>query len=126
MDRLRWVGRAGLALGLLTLVLGVIATVGSAILAGDWWLARQPWIGIGLALLVAGLAMTGACALLLDAIEPIGWLRLLAVPPALLIGGFWAYWLAVGLPTTSPCSTRLDSRSRISPSPSRRWSRPTS
>ena len=108
MDRLRWVGRAGLALGLLTLVLGVIATVGSAILAGDWWLARQPWIGIGLALLVAGLAMTGACALLLDAIEPIGSLRLLAVPPALLIGGFWAYWLAVGLPTTGPGGPERD------------------
>ena len=102
MDRLRWVGRAGLALGLLTLVLGGIAAVGSAILAGDWWLARQPWIGIGLALLVAGLAITAACAVLLDAIEPIGRLRLLALPPALVVGGFWAFWLVVGLPTTGP------------------------
>ena len=108
MEGLRWAGRAGLALGLLALVLGVIATVGSAILAGDWWLARQPWIGIGLALLVAGLAMTGACALVLDAIEPIGWLRLLAVPPALVVGGLWAFWLAVGLPTTGPGGTERD------------------
>ena len=108
MDRLRWVGRVGLALGLLTLVLGVIAAVGSAILAGDWWLARQPWIGIGLALLVAGLAMTAIFALLLDTVEPIGWLRLLAVPPALVVGGFWAFWLAVGLPTSGPGGPERD------------------
>ena len=60
----------------------------------------MPWIGIGMTLIVAGLA-GGACfGLLLDVVEPIGWWRLLAVPPALLVGGFWAFVLVVGLPTT--------------------------
>jgi hypothetical protein len=48
------------------------------------------------------LAMTAVFALLLDAVEPVGWLRLLAVPPALVVGSFWAFMLVVGLPTTGP------------------------
>lgn len=108
MERLRVIGRAGLAAGLGALFLGGFLTSGAALLAGDWWMARQPWIGIGLALLVAGLAMTAAFALLLDAIEPIGWVRLLAVPPALIVGGLWAFWLAVGLPTTGPGGPERD------------------
>ena len=71
----------------------------AAIGAGDLWLARQPLIGIGLTLLVVGLAVTAVCALLLDAVEPVGWLRLL---PALFVGSFWAFMLVVGLPTTGP------------------------
>ena len=102
MRGLRSIARGGLAIGLLALLVGAIATGGSALIAGDWWLARQPWIGIGLSLLVAGLALTGAFALLLDAIEPIGWLRLLAVPPALVVGAMWAFWVLVGMPTTGP------------------------
>jgi hypothetical protein len=100
MPRLRAIGHAGLAVGLLALVAGVVAAGGSALVAGDWWLARQPWIGIGLALVVVGLAMTGLIAILLDAIEPIGWLRLLAVPPALAVALMWAFLIVVGLPTT--------------------------
>jgi hypothetical protein len=94
------IGWIGLAISAMTGAIGLASVVGSAIAAGDWWLARQPWIGLGLALLVPGLAGTSAFALLLDVVEPIGRWRLLAVPPALLVGGFWAYVLIVGLPTT--------------------------
>jgi hypothetical protein len=104
MRGLRSIARGGLVIGLLALLAGGAATGGSAVIAGDWWLARQPWIGIGLSLLVAGLALTGAFALLLDAIEPVGWLRLMAVPPALLVGAMWAFWALFGMPTTGPGS----------------------
>lgn len=102
MLSLRSIGRAGLAAGLLALVGGIIGVGVAAIVAGDWWLARQPWIGLGLTLLVVGLAMTAVAALLLDAVEPLGWLRILAVPPALVVGSFWAFMFVVGLPTTGP------------------------
>ncbi len=98
----RSVGRIGLAAGLLALVGGIIGVGASSVAAGDWWLARQPWIDIGLTLLVVGLATTAVFALLLDVIEPIGWLRLLALPPALVVGSFWAFMIVVGLPTTGP------------------------
>jgi hypothetical protein len=100
MPSLRSIARGGLAIGLLALLGGAAATGGSALMAGDWWLARQPLIGIGLTMLVVGLALTAVFALLLDAIEPLGWLRLLAIPPALLVGLMWAFWVVVGLPTT--------------------------
>jgi hypothetical protein len=45
-----FLGAAGLLVG------GFVLVVGSAAAAGDWWLARQPWIGLGLDLLVTGLA----------------------------------------------------------------------
>lgn len=102
MVSLRSIGRTGLAAGILALVGGIIGVGVAAIVAGDWWLARQPWIGVGLTLLVVGLAMTAVFALLLDAVEPVGWLRLLAVPPALVVGSFWAFMLVLGLPTTGP------------------------
>jgi hypothetical protein len=97
---LRTIAARGLLVGLLILLVGLVMTGGSALAAGDWWLARQPWIGFGLALVVAGLALTGAFALLLDWVAPVGRLRLLAVPPALIIGSMWAFWLVVGLPTS--------------------------
>ncbi len=97
---LRVIGRGGLAIGLLALLSGALLVGGSALVAGDWWLAPQPWIGTGLTLVVVGLAMTGVSALLLDLIEPVGWLRLLALPPAFIVGFLWAIWLIVGLPTS--------------------------
>lgn len=90
----------GLGLGLLALVGGAVAVGGSALVAGDWWLAQQPWIGIGLTFIVVGLALTAVFALVLDVSEPIGWLRVLAIPPAILVGLLWAFWIVVGLPTT--------------------------
>ena len=100
MRRVRALGWAGLAASGVALAVGLLLVVGSAIAAGDWDLARQPWIGLGLTLLVVGLAGTACFALLLDVVEPIGWWRLLAVPPALLVVAFWAFMLIVGLPTT--------------------------
>jgi hypothetical protein len=96
----RLIGRVGLGAGLIALLVGAIAVVGSALAAGDWWLARQPWIGIGLTLIVVGLALTAVFAVVLVAIEPLGWLRLLAVPPALFVALLWGFVLFVGFPTT--------------------------
>lgn len=100
MDRVKWIGRNGLALGLATLGMGGLMVIGAALIAGDWWLARQPWIGLGLNLLIVGLAVTAIFAALRVVVEPIGWLRLLAVPPALFVVVMWWFLLAVGYPTT--------------------------
>jgi hypothetical protein len=100
MLRVRSVGWAGLIVSGVMGTLGLVLVIGSALAAGDWDLAPMPWIGIGMTLVVAGLA-SGACfALLLDVIEPIGWWRLLAIPPGLLVGAFWADVLTFGLPTS--------------------------
>jgi hypothetical protein len=108
MPRVRAIARIGLGVGLVALVGGAAAVGGSALMAGDWWLAEQPWIGAGLSLLVVGLALTAAFALMLDVVEPVGWLRLLAVPPALVVGAFWAFMLVFGLPTTGPGGPERD------------------
>jgi hypothetical protein len=100
MRQISRIGWAGLAIFAASLAIGLVLAVGSAIPAGDWDLARQPWIGIGMTLIVVGLAGTAGFAVLLDVIEPIGWWRLLAVPPALLVGGFWAFVMIFGLPTS--------------------------
>ena len=100
MRVLRRIGWAGLVIGGAAIVLGLVLVAGSAIDAGDWLLARQPWIGVGLTLLVLGHAVTSVLALLLVIVEPLGWRRLIAVPPALFVGAFWGFTLAVGVPTT--------------------------
>jgi hypothetical protein len=106
MRQVTRIGWAGLAVTGAAAGLGLALAAGSALAAGDWDLAPQPWIGIGMTLIVLGLA-GGACfALLLDVVEPIGWWRLLAVPPALLVGGFWASVLLVGV--SGPGGPELD------------------
>ena len=102
MLTLRSIWRLGFAAGLLVLAVGALGAGAAAIAAGDWWLARKPLIGVALNLLVVGLALTAAFAFLLDMVEPVGRLRLLALPPALVVGSFWAFMLVVGLPTTGP------------------------
>ena len=113
MLNLRTIGRGGLVVALIALVTGTICAVGAAIVAGDWWLARQPWIGIGLTLLTGGLAATAAFAVLLDVVEPLGRLRLLAVPPTLIVGLVWAFMIVVGLPTTGPGGPERDIRTML-------------
>jgi hypothetical protein len=94
------IGWIGLAISAMAGAIGLAFVVGSAIAAGDWDLAPQPWIGIGLTLLVPGLAATAGFALLLDVVLPLGRWRVVALPPALLVGGFWVSVLIFGLPTT--------------------------
>jgi hypothetical protein len=100
MSALRSIGRIGLGAGLVALLAGAVVVGGSALAAGDWWLARQPWIEIGLTLIVLGLALTAISAVVLVVLEPIGWLRLLAVPPALFVALLWGFVLFVGFPTS--------------------------
>ena len=101
MYGLRVLARVTLGLGLLLLAIGVVLTGGSAIVAGDWWLANEPWIGIGLTSLVLGLAVIGVIGLLLNAIEPIGRVRILAIPPAILVVAVWL--IVYFLPITGAC-----------------------
>ena len=106
MYGLRVLARVTLGLGLLLLAVGVVLTGGSAIVAGDWWLARQPWIGVGLTSLVVGLAVIGVVGLLLDVIEPIGRVRILAIPPALLVVVVWL--VAYFAPLSGACCDQPD------------------
>ena len=117
MPSLRSIGRGGLVIGLLVLLAGLVLIGASALAAGDWWLAREPWIGLGLTSLVVGLALTAPFALLLDVIEPIGRLRLLAIPPAIVVALFWAFGLVVGAPTTGPGGPERDIGSLMLPWP---------
>lgn len=97
---MRSIGRVSVGVSLLTLGVGGLMVAAAAVIAGDWWLARQPWIGLGLDLLVLGLALTAVFGFLSVMVERVGWLRLLAVPPALFVGLlWWAAWV-FGLPTT--------------------------
>lgn len=95
----RRAGWIGLGTGVALLVVGLLITGGSAIAAGDWWLAREPWISDGLNLALIGLAVTGVFTLWLDIVEPLGWLRLLAVLPALAVAMYWSILLVFGIPT---------------------------
>jgi len=100
IGRLRTTGWVGLLGSGAILAIGLALVIGSAVAAGDWWLAREPWIGLGLTLASVGLGIFALCAVMLDLAEPIGAWRLLAVPPALLVGAFWSFVLVVGVPTT--------------------------
>ena len=97
MYPLRVFGRVALGAGLLALAIGLVLTIGAAAIAGDWWLAREPWIGIGLTALVAGLATIGIVGLVLNFIEPIGRIRVLSIPPALIAGFSWFATYFAGL-----------------------------
>ncbi len=98
VERVRTNARIGFYIGLATTGLGLLLAGGAALAAGDWWLARQPWIGLGLNLLVVGLALTAIVAVVRVIVEPVGWLRLLAVPPAAVAAVGWFFLLAVGPP----------------------------
>jgi hypothetical protein len=95
--RAAWIG---LGVGVIVLLGGLALVEGSAIAAGDWWLAREPWIGVGLQLTVIGLGLVPVFTLVLLLAEPLGWWRLLSFPPAFVVGFLWFLWLAIGLPTT--------------------------
>jgi hypothetical protein len=94
MANARRLARVGLAVALGVLGLGLVLVLGSAALAGDWYLASQPFIGLGLHLVVIGLALTAVFATLLVIVEPIGWLRVLALPAVVIVGGMWTLRLA--------------------------------
>jgi hypothetical protein len=98
MRHVRRAGWAGLGLFGAAGIVGLVTVIVSALVAGDWDLAPMPWIGIGMQLTVIGLAGVAWCSLLLDILEPIGAWRLLAIPPALIVGAFWIVTLTFGVP----------------------------
>lgn len=93
---------------LFVLGLGLALVVGSAAAAGDWYLARQPFIGLGLDLIVIGLAATAIMATVRVVVEPIGWLRLLALPAVVIVAAMWTLRLSgwTGLISLVPGATR--------------------
>lgn len=93
-----------LAVGAGGVLAGVALAGASALAAGDWYLARQPWIGLGIALITWCLALTDVALVLLVSVEPVGWWRVLAIPPAAYLAFFWALYLLLGAPTTAPHS----------------------
>lgn len=92
--------RIGSWIGFAALGAGLALAGGSAIVAGDWWLAREPWIGLGLWLITAGLWSSAICLTIRDIVEPVGRWRLLAVVPAIVVGFFWWVLLVFGPATT--------------------------
>lgn len=86
LRRLAWPG-LGAAVGVVAI--GLSLAMGSAAVAGDWYQAPTPWIGIGLWLIVVGLVAMAVLATLLDLLEPSGWWRVVAVLPALLLAAYW-------------------------------------
>jgi hypothetical protein len=103
LGRFRQLSRVGLWVSLGLLGGGLTTVAASAAVAGDWWLAQQPLIGLGLNLLVLGLATTAVLSVVRVVIEPLGRWRLISVVPAVLTWLFWLFVLAIGYPTTGRC-----------------------
>jgi vacuolar-type H+-ATPase subunit I/STV1 len=104
--RLIWVA---FVVGLVALGIGLALVTIDALVAGDWWLAREPWIGFGLTAIVVGLALLGVFGAALVLLEPVGRWRLLALPPAIVVG-FWWMVIGIGLPTTGLGGPERDPR----------------
>jgi hypothetical protein len=102
MDAARQVVRVAFAVAVAVTALGLVLAGASALAAGDWYTARQPWIGLGIAAFTWGLAATDVMALALVIVEPAGWWRLLAVLPASYLAFYWTLYLLWGVPTTAP------------------------
>jgi hypothetical protein len=97
-----------LLVGLGSLAAGLLTEGLAALLAGSWYSAQEPWVGVGMTLIVSGLALAGPSALLLDTLEPLGWVRVVAIPPSIVLAFFWWFYLALGLPVTGPSGALTD------------------
>ena len=76
------------------LALGLVLVAASALAASGLYLAAEPWIGTGLDLVTIGLGLSALLGLLVVAgASHLGRLRLLAIPPALVLGFWWSYLL---------------------------------
>ena len=95
----------GLVASLVILGVGLAFAVGSAIVAGDWWLAQRPWIEIGMRLSTLGLVASALFGGLRVSVEPVGWWRLAAIPSAIVLVSFWLFAFTVGLPTSGGTET---------------------
>jgi len=102
---MRRYARLGLVASLAVLGVGLAFAIGSALAAGDWWLAQRPWIEIGMRVTSLGLVASGLFGGLRVSVEPVGWWRLAAVPSAIVLVSFWLFAFTVGLPTTGGTET---------------------
>jgi hypothetical protein len=99
--RTREIGRLGLAASLAVLAVGLLMSIGAAATGGGWMEATMPWIEVGMRLSTISL-LAGACfGGLRVVVEPIGWWRLLAIPPGIVLTTFWLLAFVVGLPTAN-------------------------
>jgi hypothetical protein len=97
----RWV-RTVIKVGIALAFVGALLIGLAAVIAGDWWLAPEPWIGIGIRILLVGTALTAAATLTAALFEPSWPVRASALALALVNASFWAVIVGVGFPTTGP------------------------
>jgi hypothetical protein len=102
---MRRYAKRGLIASLAILGIGLAFAIGSAVIAGDWWLAQRPWIEIGMRLSALGLLASALFGGLRVSVEPVGWWRLAAIPSAIVVASFWLFAFTIGLPTTGGTET---------------------
>jgi hypothetical protein len=91
----------GLLLALGLLFAGIALAIASALAAGDWYAPYQPAMELALPLIIFGLAGAHVFGLVVVALSPhLGWWRLLATVPAVVVGSWWIVVLILGVPTT--------------------------
>ena len=95
----------GLVVSLAILGIGLAFAIGSAVVAGDWFLARRPWIEIGMRLTTLGLVASALFGGLRVSVEPVGWWRLATVPSAIVLVSFWLFAFTIGLPSSGGTET---------------------
>lgn len=101
LNAIRRVGRAALSLSAIVLSLGMLILLGSALVAGGWWEVREPLASDAMAITIAGLVMMEVTGTFEVVVEPVGRLRLLAVPPiAVVVFVWWAIAVAGAGPVT--------------------------
>lgn len=95
-DRIRPLARVAAIAALAVLAAGLLILGVGSVIAGDLYALTLPWSGWGIDLTVAGLALTAITLGARVIVEPLGWWRLLAVPPTIVVTLTWAYLGLIG------------------------------
>jgi hypothetical protein len=96
-ESLRSLARAAAIISISVLAVGLLMLAVGTAVTGDFYAIRQPWVGWGILLTVAGLALTAVTLGARVLVEPLGWSRVLALPPALAVVFLWTILLFYGL-----------------------------
>jgi hypothetical protein len=96
-ESLRGVARAAAIISITVLAAGLLMLAVGTAVTGDLYAIRQPWVGWGILLTVAGLVLTAVTLGARVLVETLGWSRLLALPGAFATLFLWAILLFYGL-----------------------------
>ena len=88
---------------LVALGVGLATMAVATVVYGDWWLIRRPWGDVGMGLIAIGIGGSLLGLGVAAVIEPVGWLRLLALPGILVGACVWWFLAFVGLPAGGAC-----------------------